>query len=164
MSNFGQLVSQAYIHDKIHRGELFTPAYAKAIASSGTLEICITTADIVEELHISPVIDMAIEAKIEYFIAPVFTAGTIIPATNRNLNSTNTLGATFVHTPTITSPGTLAIQLLYGAGKTSGGVLRTEELVFVPNTKYLIRVTNLSGSSANNVTAIFYCYEEEPEY
>ncbi len=91
--------------------------------------------------------------------------GTVIPSINRRSDATNTLDATFWHTPTVTVQGTPRLDFMFGAEtsffSTSTSAFDEEiESVFAPETEVLIGLQNLSGGS-QYLSVIFNVHEEE---
>lgn len=80
----------------------------------------------------------------------VATGGTAFTPINRNRNYTTSSNVAMIINPTITTLGTqLDAQVLAGGSgkKAGGGGAGTLEYVFKPLTNYLIRLTNVNGTS-----------------
>jgi hypothetical protein len=91
-----------------------------------------------------------------------------VPIRNYRRSATSVPGCALYHTPTVTAVGTALIPGRYLAGGTSqqtriGGEVRDQaELVLKPNSKYLLRITNISGGAVTVNPAIsFYEHDEE---
>lgn len=75
--------------------------------------------------------------------------GTALSKVNRNRNVTTTFTSNVFHTPTVSSQGTRLSYSYFPAGRSNRKVGASGEEIGVwllkPNTKYLIRITNVSG-------------------
>lgn len=160
----GALVTVDAIHRQIHIGRLFEAGhYATGIANAGTVDILIVTA--INSPHVRFQIGASGAATAQLYEDVSASAnGTAVSSFNRNRNSANTVTTTLFHTPTITNTGT-ALMLEYLPGgeasgnRTVGSTLPTfEEWILKPATKYLVRITNVSGS-AISAAANFAFYE-----
>lgn len=104
-------------------------------------------------------------AKLETFDGTIVSNnGTEVIVTCMNRNIEYNVETKVYHTPTVTASGTaMRVGLLPGGSgpKSSGGTVREgAEWTLKPNTKYLIRVTNLSGNTAD-ITVVNNFYEVE---
>ena len=158
-------VAIEYSHHKIHEGQFFSAGeIAQSIASAGTLTYGIQTGS--KTVHITPayISTSADKMTFQVYEDSTYTGGTAVTAINRNRNFTNAPTMTGVKAPTVTVNGTLISQdYLAGAtgvGQTRAGQIANtdNEIIFKPNTKYVIIYTN-GSSSANLLTWSFSWYE-----
>jgi hypothetical protein len=93
---------------------------------------------------------------IQTYEAPTTSAaGTVIPSTNTNRNSSNTADTVITSGPTVSVVGTLvhttwAPPVGTGIGQSANGISNIsngEEWILAPSTEYLIRLTNNSGAT-----------------
>lgn len=155
------------VHHEVHEGEMFhSEYYAASLANNGSLDIEIATpAD--KEAHFVFTINAGGQAVAYLYEAPTVAGGTAMAVHNMNRRSANLPGTTIVHTPTVSATGTTVLvngRLLAGGTsvqtRVGGGVRQNTEWILRPGTKYLLRVTNTSGSAVPiNVACEFY---EEP--
>ena len=150
----------SYEHHEIHSGSSYTSDRNVELASGASMDILIITPNTTKWAHLLYEVSMEAEGQIIIYEAPTATAGTAITAVNRNRNVTKPATITLSHTPTgITTGSTILRTHHIGAGKTFGGGARgTHEFILKQNTKYLIRITNLT-TSANWAEMILNWYE-----
>lgn len=158
------LIAIAVEHARIHEGRLFTggkmwDSTAK-VASGSTVDLLITTSAS-KRPHFVVVVESGGDAEIYVYENTVATGGTTCTMVNRNRNSATTCEAVVVHTPTVTSVGTLIdSSLLAGGGgkkSTGGDGGFGGEFVTAYSTAYLVRVKNTSGASQPmNIVAWLY--------
>lgn len=105
------------------------------------------------------------EVVIELYEAPTVTAnGTAITPRNKNRGSANTALSLIYGGTTVSANGTLLFtRKIFGTSQGShyegGDVGVGSEWVLKPNTKYIIKITNSSGTTIS-YTAGFYFYEK----
>ena len=162
-------------HEAIHLGYGFSASYyAEGIADNGTLQVTFlapATGKIIHLKRWKPWGEGGLNS-IELFEAPTYTAasGTLFTSENRNRHSHSlTASALVVMTnPTITAVAPAVGKLidgpfLFGGGGAGGGSGGSddanEEIVLKANTRYLVRLTNLSGSAKAMGIWLFW-YEE----
>ena len=97
-------------------------------------------------------VDALLMGDAEFYIyeGPTTTGGTSFTPINRNRNYTTSSDVAMVINPTVNTTGTLidARFLPGGVGKKSGGGdSQSLELVLKPLTNYLVRMTNVNGTS-----------------
>lgn len=159
-----KLVAVDSVHYEVHEGKMYTAEYSASIANGNSVELLITVGE--DEAHTSFGIAAGGQVTIYLFEGTAKTAGTAITA--RNLNRTKSdahTKVTVTHTPAGAGDGTAIINgrlLPGGASQTTriGGSARANsEMILRPNTKYLLRVTNTSGSGIDINPTLEY-YEE----
>lgn len=152
-------------HARIHEGRLFTmnkmwDSTAK-IASGATADVMITSSA-TKSPHFICDVECGGDAEIYVYEDTVASGGTAITPINRNRRSTNTCQAVAVHTPTVSSVGTLIDSSLLagGGGKKSAGGSGGfgGEFVMEYSKNYLVRVKNTSGA-AQPLNIIIWLYE-----
>ena len=149
-----------YEHHEIHSGSSYTADRNVELSSSANMDILLVTPVSTKWPHMFYEIESQAESLFTLYESPTATAGTAIPAINRNRNVTKPATMTLSHTPTsITTGSTILRQHHLGAGKSFGGGARgVHEFVLKGNTKYLIRITNLTVSD-NWVNIVINWYE-----
>lgn len=99
---------------------------------------------------------------------PTYTGGTASDINNPNDINPSTTGVTLLTAPTVTNIGTLTTAIAYSEGSTSNqgqgnpGASLGEEIIMLPNTAYLLRVTSLD-TQAQNFSAYLSWYEGQPD-
>jgi len=99
---------------------------------------------------------------------PTYTGGTASDINNPNDINPAVAGVTLLTAPTITNIGTLTTAIAYSEGSTSNqgqgnsGASLGEEIIMLPNTAYLLRVTSLD-TQAQNFSAYLSWYEGQPD-
>jgi hypothetical protein len=149
-----------HVHYHVHAGYHFTVCHAATgVANNGNLDIRFKTG--AKSCH--SIFDVAPSAKAQFYVyeAATISAGTALAAYNNNRNSAKETTATVTHTPTVTATGTInPIKKFLGSGTPGipiGALENTRnELILKPNTEYLIRLTNTSGSAADLGICVFY--------
>jgi hypothetical protein len=156
----GQIV---YEHLKVHHGEMFMAEHSASVNNGANLDIQLLTGAVTPHLVLG--VNVTGQCTMTLYEAPTTTAaGTAIASYNMNRNSALVPGAAFTHGPTVTATGTTNLingRILPGGNSAQtriGAGARTDtEFVLLPATKYLLRITNGSGSTAIvNVFAEFY--------
>ena len=149
-----------YSHHEVHSGSAYTFDRNVELANGATTDILLITPNTTKWAHFLYELDVEAEATFTIYEAATATAGTAVTVTNRNRNVTNPATVTVSHTPTGITTGSTTIRVHHlGAGKSLGGGARgVHEFVLKQNTKYLIRITNLT-TSTNWVSLIADWYE-----
>lgn len=99
---------------------------------------------------------------------PTYTGGTAADINNPNDINPATTGVSLLTAPTVTNIGTLTTAIAYSEGSTSNqgqgnaGASLGEEIIMLPNTAYLLRVTSLD-TQAQNFSAYLSWYEGQPD-
>ena len=96
-----------------------------------------------------------------------YSGGNAIDAINMDRNSSNVDYMTFVSNPAVTDEGTVLFTGFYGSaggggwfgGSASPAMGNASPIAFKANTKYIIKVTNTSGS-ASKISVGFYFTEQ----
>lgn len=140
------------VHERVHRGQVFTFDYksvdASPIADNASINVLIGVRD--DPLHC--VFRFVGGGDFEYFLfeSPTVTnVGTVVPIRNLNRYQGSTWPKARVwHTPTTSNDGTQlqgqwAPNLLGGSQETRADT----EWILQPNTRYLIRLTNRQGTA-----------------
>ena len=149
-----------YEHHEIHSGSSYTADREVNLANGASMDILLITPNTTKWAHLIYEIEAQAEMQFYIYEAPTATAGTAMTIINRNRNVTNPATVTLSHTPTGITPGTTIIRKYHmGAGKAFGGGARSaHEFVLKQNTKYLIRMTNLTVTT-NWATIVLNWYE-----
>lgn len=152
-------------HIRTHEGRLFTAGKlwdsTGKIANGAFADIAFTASATVSA-HVILDVQVGGDSEVYVYEDAVITGGTTITPFNRNRRSSNVCATTVVHTPTVTSPGTL-LEAVFAPGGTghkagggSGGF--AGEFVLQFSKTYLVRVKNVSGS-AQIVQTNIWLYE-----
>lgn len=159
------LIVIAVEHARIHEGRLFTgnkmwDSTAK-VAAGASVDLMFTTSA-TKAPHFIADIEAGGDAEIYIYESTQASGGTAVPMINRNRRSATVSETIIVHSPTVTSVGTLidASLLAGGGGKKSAGGSGGfgGEFVTAYSTNYLIRVKNTSGA-AQPINIIVWLYE-----
>lgn len=140
-----------FVHQKVHEGRFFSGGhYAAGVANNGTLEILFQTGPDYFFHGMADSYSGGDSVLTMYEGVTFSAAGTAVPLTNHNRNSTNVIASGATHTPTITGTGTQLngpILVPGGSGGNSSGGAGgfSNEFILKPSTAYLLRVTNVSG-------------------
>lgn len=150
-----------YAHHEAHAGSSFYYHDVISMTASATQDYLLTVPDSTKWPHFGFEVDFNDGAGTTEIYEAGDRGGTSAQTTfNRNRNST--ASATFtVHKGQSggTTDGTRIFWKRGGAGKTSGGTSGTaEERIMKQNTKYILRLTNVSGAT-NNVSVVLRWYE-----
>lgn len=145
-------VTLDFAHHEIHDGSAFTASYTKDFSNGEVVDILMVTPDSTAHAHFTWAIDFELEGHMAIYEAVTATqAANPIVAYNRNRVGSPT-AATVVLTfaPTAVTEGTTVIREAHaGSGKLiSGSRADSQEFVLKPNTKYLIRVTNVAAATS----------------
>ncbi len=154
------------VHHEIHEGEHFFIQNYIEVAGNGVLNhVWLTGA---KDVHMTFSVNGA-EAGIILQTYEGVTAdadGTLLTPLNNKRSSLTASTATVRRNPgnIVTTSATLLRSSRLGTAggvsqRTSGNIDRGNEAILKQNTKYLIRITNLS-SSANNINIDYQWYEE----
>jgi hypothetical protein len=157
-------------HAQHHKGDGYK-AYLEFtnLAAAGTLSYCFTTG-VGSYVHMKN-IDLNVlgsSCKVELLVDADVTVntGTAIALNNTNHNTTNTAESTFKASPTYTG-GTTWHQtqtLVDSTNQTTGhgqsSVNENDELVLKPNTKYILKISNIGGDVIVRGFISIFMYEE----
>jgi len=155
----GSIVQIEIPHAAIHFGKYFSDTGKLTIANGASFDhLLITPAPGGKLVHLRLFLFAATSAPIYHYLyedATVSANGTAHSGENFNRNfSSATLG--LYHAPTVTTTGTLIHTSGIIGTKQSGGAGETSgtEWVLKQNSKYLSRLTNNSGGSADLIYVI----------
>lgn len=138
-------------HTHIHHGHTFSADYIIAsLANDAAINLILTTpAD--DWPHLVVKASIGGDGLLQVYEGVASTGGTPITPVNHKFYSTLTADETVAHTPTISNDGTIKINHYIPGGTSgvaTGGVsTRGEEIILKPSTKYLFRLTNVSGQA-----------------
>lgn len=151
--------------DNIHKGIGFDVSGIGTLANNASAIFMANVGSLPLHFNGFEVSASAGATKIEIFESPTTTAnGTAITPLNKNRSSTRTSLTSVYFNPTVSANGTLLAtrQILSiggGAHTEGGGTGISSEWVLKPNTKYIVKITNLSGSTITYASS-FYYYEK----
>ncbi len=151
-----------YAHHEVHEGGSFQASHAEDIGSGSTYKFLITTPDTTKWIHMFALLIAEIETEVRLYEAPTTpSAGSDLPAYNKNRNSAQVTGLTALKRGISTvADGTLIQTVHIGSGRTDGGQARSEnEWILKQNTSYVIAIQNVSGAAANYCTLVLNWYE-----
>jgi hypothetical protein len=158
-------VSTDYAHHELHIGNHYTAADVATLNLAETSEFIIRTPNVAELAHLLNNHRSQGEAKMEIFRAPTLTDdGTPITINNRNDNfNGSSSGVSIFVGPTISSDGTAlpGFDQHFGSGQNIPGETRSiNEIVLLPDTDYLIRLTSESNNNEINCSFDFYMSDD----
>ena len=143
-------VSVSHTHEQIHQGEASVVSMVVTMTAESTMQCQITTPASPIRIHF--VLNCQASGNgitVTFYEGCQSTSGTPVAIMNRNRNSAKVTGATFVHTPAVSTTGTAIYTTYLAASKQGGSVDHgTDEFVLLPNTRYLINLTVDAGQSA----------------
>lgn len=155
----------AYAHHEVHEGNLYSVSYkspdASPIADNGTIILTLTTG--AKYCHVQAYGAMGGDAEGEFCEAVDITGGTQMAERNHNRPSSKTATAAVLRDPTVNDAGVLLEHLFMPGGTRqfavgSTGSQRTE-WICLPNTTYMMRLTNRSGGAQPGSIGVVW-YEE----
>lgn len=139
-----------FLRQKLQAGKAFFAGYGGPIADVGGFDILLVTPNTDIRVHLLLEVEAAGAAVFQVYEGVAATAGTAVPAYNRDRNSAATATMTLSHTPTeVTGDDTAMMAGLVGTG---APYKSAQEIILKKNTKYLITVANMAGA-ANNILA-----------
>ncbi len=154
------------IHHEVHEGEMFHSEHNVAsLANGNNCDFLLAVG--AKEVHATWEAFAGGQVTVYLYEAPTIAAqgdGTALPIYNMKRAATNQPLAVATHTPTVSATGSTALvngRILPGGSspqtRVGGGIRSGSEWILQPGTKYLLRVTNTSGTSiAVNVTLEWY--------
>ena len=144
-------------HRMAHDGMMFNITGKRTgLVTTGTHEMVFQTGDCYPHLNKQRISVGAGDITIQGYEGATFSsAGTPLVPQNSNRNSSNTPCMAVSYTPTLTTDGVLihttwVPPTASGVGQTQSGMANVdagEEWILKPNTNYLFRITNSSGST-----------------
>lgn len=159
------IVTTEVDHWLIHKGVAFQHADVHMVTKSGgannILEYIFQNTNVEKEVHLT---EMHVESLVGEGVLEFFRGvtsddmGTPEPMNNKNHKSANTSLLTLGHTPTNVATPTDALRTWFitsdkkQAGTSGRGI---DEFVIAENVKYLIRYTNNSTTTDDNVVVVF---------
>lgn len=144
------IVSVDSVHHEVHDGEVFEcSAYLESIADDENLDLQITTG--ARKVHTSFGAELGGDGTFSFHRSPTTSDGTPVIAYNMEHSSAAVPISTLVHSPTVSDTGTQIIKFFLPGGsgpQAVGGTTRGNlERILKANTKYLFRLTNISGQA-----------------
>jgi hypothetical protein len=147
------VISTDSVHDRTHAGQYFSGGhYNGALANNGTLDLLIQNGG-ASTFHAKFSAQVGGDCTVQIFEGTTFSvAGTAVTMSNHNRASGTAFAGTVTHTPTVTLVGAQVNGTGFAPGGTkhsgSGGEFGfNNEFVLSPTTNYLLRVTNVSGTT-----------------
>lgn len=141
-----------YAHYKTHEGKYFSGGYFTAsLSDTSNLDLLIQIN--AESMHAQFTISASGDATIALYEGTVASVlGTSVNMSNHNRNSSHTFTGSVYISPTVTSTGNIinGIGYLVGGEKrsaTGGNFGFANEFILKPNTKYLLRLTNIAATT-----------------
>lgn len=166
-ADVGGLIVTDHVHHEIHEGEMFTASYVlphgSELGNDTSFDMLVSTSTKIP--HLFGTVSVGGDAEILWYEGTTTTDdGTEITVYNMNRNSSEAPVEDVFYTPTIDTIGTLLQHVFTpgGSGPQAGGgaTRNTSEWLLKPSTKYLLRVTNRSGS-AYMLSVHFEWYSED---
>ena len=150
-----------YAHHEIHSGSHYVMRTYDTIAKNGTKEYLIITPDSTAYGHVVTGFNLSTSTTIVEWYEDVTTSadGVLSNSRNRRRDAGDNNTLLIYDDPTVTGGATTANLLqtgIFGAGKNSfgGGARDNEEIILLPNKKYLVRFIEQNVSA---VDVNFYC-------
>jgi hypothetical protein len=141
------------VHHEIHEGNTFQAwAYTGTVASSGSLDLVISTTGTAKGVHLTYEVSAGGDADVLFYEGITGTFVTAATVVNMNRISVNTSPVVCFVYPTVTVTGLLLNTSLLpggtGSDTSAGGSARFgSEWILKTNTRYLIRSRNISASN-----------------
>lgn len=153
----GGMIVIDFPHYEIHSGDMFFASHKATVAAGSNLDLLITVpADVYP--HAEFAVSASAECDMLLYEGPTATGGTAVTAFNRARANPHTSACSVVHTPTVSSVGTLLDSAPVNGAKIGAGASRSEnEWILAPGTKYLLRAASLEN--ACRITASMEWYE-----
>ena len=151
------------VHDEVHEGEMMhAEYYAASVNNNASVDVLITTGE--SEAHAVMNLSAGGSCVAYLYESPDATGGTAITCYNMKRDNSRVPSATVEHTPSVSGTGSTALiagRLIPGGTsqttRVGGGTRTGTEWILAPSTKYLFRVTNISGSTVGVSVAVeFY--------
>ncbi len=155
------------IHHEVHEGEMWHgERTVTGVSDAASLNYVLHTGGAVDAHVVFEILASGL-VTVSLFESPtVASLGTAMSTYNMNRLMTTTANSQLYHTSVVTSTGSVALvnsRILPGGNsattRVGGGVRQGTEWILAPGTNYLLRITNLSGSSASINTVVEW-YEE----
>jgi hypothetical protein len=163
VNSTGNIAVQSPVETKIYDGDYYnTGYYNNAVADAGTIEVLLQPNG--ENIFINVVVINGGDCEFRVYEGVTHTdPGTSLTALNSNRDSSNTTGATWTHTPTVSGYGTTIWEEFVPGGTKKSAVGSTTEAIgqgiLKASTDYVFRLTNVSGAETQ-LQLIFGFYEE----
>lgn len=149
----------------LYAGQMFTASHLySAVAAGGTVYVeSIIGSELIHLLARNVTVDGGGPVTLSLYEAPTITDGTL-QFTKMNCDRRSAKTGTFIlyYNPTAVSGGTLLFTdyIATGGGPkgTGGTTVGINEVVFKPNTKYVLAITN-TGTQTSNVQINYLWYE-----
>lgn len=157
------------VHHEAHEGEMFHADQVWSSVSNGAAVEMAVAMDTTHDAHLTFDVVAGGQVLVQMWEAPTYAGlGTAVPAWNMNRTVTNTATARIYAAPSITATGAITLVQRILPGGTSpqtrvgGGLRQGTEWILAPDTVYMMRITNQSGSAVPINVATEW-YEEELE-
>lgn len=148
----GALATIDTVHHEVHEGEMFYVSHSASVNNASSMDVQILTG--AGGLHMSSAVSVGGACNLYLYEAPSTSGGSALTSYNKKRDdTTHSSPMTVVHTPSVSGTGTTLIngRLLAGGNtqqsRIGTGVRDGSEWILKPSTKYLIRVTNVSGTA-----------------
>lgn len=167
IDQYGAQAAIDFEHSKIHDGDHYFYADYHTLTGNGTIDFVIAVDGCCNHFTYSVNSDQAGFSFTSYEGVTANTNGTTVAIHNNNRESAHTTCTVCQINPTgISTTGATLLRRGYAgtaanpSQRSGGSVSRDQEAILRPDTKYLIRITNLS-SATNDVQVIFNYYEAD---
>lgn len=140
-------------HHEVHEGEMWHGEHSFAsIANGANADIRLRTG--ADEFHVVAVVTVTGQATLTVYEGANISAGTAITVYNKRRITAGVAPIIMTFTPTVTATGSTSIipgRLIPGGStpqtRVGANERRDVEWIFKPNTEYLFRVNNSSGTA-----------------
>ena len=155
-----------YAHHEIHSGSHYVTRTYWTIAKNGSKDILIVTPAGTKMPHVTTGFNLSTSTTVVEWFDAVTTSndGDLLLSRNRNRNFADNNTTLIYEDPTVTDgavAGNILQEGIFGSGRGSigGGARDSEEIIFKPSTKYLVRFTEQNISAVDlNFFADWYAH------
>ncbi len=146
----GAQVSIDFNHYKVHDSEMYLAGQYFTVTAASTKEFMIVTGS--EKVHAAFDVATSAQTLIKMYEGITTSSnGTSVTVYNMDRSSANTCAAVFFHTPTWSTNSEVLIlselSPVAAVGTTHLGTVKDGEWILNSSTKYLVQLTNQSGST-----------------
>lgn len=132
---------------EVHDGNAFASGHrVDSLANNTTAYYCIESGD--REAHITGLITVGGDCHLDIYAFSDCTGGTLVYGARKNGNTPQTPTMQIFYNPTINTIGVDIFQDFIPGGQrsqASGGTSSSQEWDLVPNSQYILAITNVSG-------------------
>ncbi len=139
------------LHARVHAGEIFDVDFTDAAWANAAVQNIGVTTPVGRSIHMRFGVSAGGNARLQLYEESTLTVGTPLTAQNANRESGKTTAVAITDSPTVGVLGNLIRETILagGTGGNANGfnLSPSQEVVLKPDTQYLLRATNISGSA-----------------